>query len=453
MFNQLRTRHILAFVVFCVLLSVGLLFIHTRRRTSHSVPPEQESKVTITQEVTSAKGIPAGGPSQGTLDGQRPTEVGVKRLPVSAPPSPLSPSQLPPRMPAASQLPSEAEQEKAWQQQEGEWIKNLTAGMDAFTAAKYLYDNHYRAKTEPYIRRFAAQALAENPNHFDTLLLWTDLLPRKSYAYNPEQEAGYRKLLEMDPNSVSALVGLADAMYWVQPEEAIEHLEKAKLQDPGLANAYLGFAYQRVGDYDKALEILKARPENDIVAQAHLHGIESGEPYIPPIQRAVSPPQEHSEEDGAFMDVPLNTDSGFSTETETPHSAPPKVRTQDTSGGLSDAEIEHLFDNMTDAQLETLDRFLRDEFPEEYAKFLDAESEISAGRNREDIEAEFTPHEFRDAYQLLEKYGPEEGMERLRKASPRLARKIVRELNKRKAASRRHRSGESKPQPTTPPED
>ncbi len=39
------------------------------------------------------------------------------------------------------------------------------------------------------------------------------------------------------------VIGLADAIYCVQPEGAISHLEKAKLQDPSLANAYLVFAY------------------------------------------------------------------------------------------------------------------------------------------------------------------------------------------------------------------
>lgn len=265
--NQLNTRHIVAFVLLCIFLGVGILSIHTQRRTSPPVPPEQGPEVPAPQETTSGGRIPTE-PPQGTLDEQRPTAVSVNRLPVSPPPSPLPLSQIPSTMPPASQLPSEAEQKKDWLRREEERIENLTAGMDALTAARFLYKlNRGRVgRYAPYIRELTAQALTENPNDFDTILLWTRLQPRKSYAHNPEQEVGYRKLLEIDPNSVSALVGLADAIYWVQPEEAIEHLEKAKLQDPGLANAYLGFAYQRVGNYDKALELLKAKPENDIVA-------------------------------------------------------------------------------------------------------------------------------------------------------------------------------------------
>lgn len=153
------------------------------------------------------------------------------------------------------------------------------------------------------------------------------------------------------------------------------------------------------------------------------------------------------------MDIHLNTDSEFSTETETPQRSAPEVRTQDTSDGLSDAEIELLFDNMTDAQLEEFERCIRDEFPEEYAKFLDEESEISEGRRLQEIEAEFTPNERRDAYQTLEKSGPEEGMERLREENPRLARKIARELKRRKTTARRQPRGESKLQPSTSSED
>ena len=451
--NQLNTRHLLAFVVLCLLLGACLLFIHTWRRTSPHAPPEQGPKVTAPQEAMQGGRIPAE-PPQGTLDGKRPTEVSVNPFPVSPPPAQLLPSQLPPTMPAASQLPSEAEQKKEWLRQEEERIENLTAGMDAFTAAKFIYElNRGReGRYAPYIRELTAQALAENPNDFDTILLWTRLQPRKSYAHNPERETGYRKLLEMDPNSVSALVGLGAAIYWVQPEEAIEHLEKAKLQNPSLANAYLGFAYQRVGDYDKALEILKARPENDIVAQAHRHGIESGEPYIPPIHREISPQQEHSGEDSTFRDVPLNPNPGLSTETETLQHSTPEVRTEDTSGGFNDADIDAFFENMTAQKIDALEQFIRDEFPE-YARFLDEEPEISEGRSRQEIEAEVTPNELRDAYQTLEKYGPNEGLKQLQAENPRLARKIARELKRHKATSRRKPLGESKRQSSTSSED
>lgn len=279
MLNQLKNQHMLVFAVLCLLLGAVLLFIHRQRSASPPLPPEPVAKALGLPKTNPSGRIPVEGPSQGGFNKQ---EVHVNSLPVS-----LQPSQLPPSLPAASQLPSETEQAKAWLQQEEERVENLTAGMDAFTAAKFLYElnggreGHYT----PYIRELTVQALAENPNDFDTILLWTRLQPYQSYAHNPEREAGYRKLLEMEPTSLAALVGLGESIYWVQPEEAVQHLEKAKLKDPGLANAYLAFAYQRLGDYDKALDILKERPENDIVAQAHLLGIESGEPYIPPIQR------------------------------------------------------------------------------------------------------------------------------------------------------------------------
>ena len=441
--NQLNTRHILAFVLLCIFFGVGILFIQTRRRTSPSVPSEQVSKVSAPQEATPAEGVPAEGPPQEALSVQNPVEIGVKRLSVSPPPGQLSPSQFPPPMPPASQLPSEAEQKKEWLRQEEERIEALTAGMDAFTAAKYLYDNHYGANTEPYIRRFAAQALSENPNDFDTLLLYTNLLPYKRNAHNPEREAGFRKLLEINPNSLSALVGLAETIYWFQPEEAIEHLEKAKQQDPGLANAYLGFAYQRIGNYDKALEVLKARPENDIVAQAHLHGIESGEPYIPPLVRETRQ-TELEGPDETFTGSALDTETRFSTETD-PAAGTDNMPSAETSGGISDAEwaeIQTLFENMTTQELYVFEQFIRDEFPE-YAKFLDGEADTSESMSRKEIEAEFS-----DAYQTLKKYGPDEGLKRLQVENPRLARQIAHEL-KRRAVSRRQPKRQDK-QPPSP---
>lgn len=321
MLNQLKNRHMLAFAVLCLFLGAALLFIHRQRSASTPLPPEPVAKAPGLQKTNPAGRIPVEGPSQGAFNKQG---VYVNSLPVSLPSS-----QLPPSLPAASQLPSETEQAKAWLQQEEERVENLTAGMDAFTAAKFLYElNRGReGRYTPYIRELTVQALAENPNDFDTILLWIRLQLYQSYAHNPEREAGYRKLLEMEPTSLAALVGLGESIYWVQPEEAVQHLEKAKLKDPGLANAYLAFAYQRLGDYDKALDILKERPENDIVAQAHLHGIESGEPYIPPIQREVSP-QRLSPTEETMPDVPWNSASGESAETETHQRLTPEGLTE-----------------------------------------------------------------------------------------------------------------------------
>jgi tetratricopeptide (TPR) repeat protein len=72
-------------------------------------------------------------------------------------------------------------------------------GMDVLSAAKFLYS----VGVYNYAFEYADAAWAENPDSFEVLLLRTQLNP--SFK---GQEAGYRRLLEMIPDSAEALVGL-----------------------------------------------------------------------------------------------------------------------------------------------------------------------------------------------------------------------------------------------------
>ncbi len=189
----------------------------------------------------------------------------------------------------------------------------LTEGMDAFSAAKYI-----NALGHPnYARKYIEWAFAENPESFEVLLLWT------RSRLGAESEAGYRKLLEMNPNSVEVLAELGGLLCDQHPEEAIVYLKKANQLDPqgqvGLTS--LGFSYQRLGEYDKALAAFKKRYEfnRSPLVMGQILAIESGNPLIKPLQHEPqkqlpieTPPEVPSQEE-----VPAipNTPDGLKGET------------------------------------------------------------------------------------------------------------------------------------------
>ncbi|MCH8290636.1 tetratricopeptide repeat protein, partial [Candidatus Poribacteria bacterium] len=163
-------------------------------------------------------------------------------------------------------------------------IEILTEGMDTLDAAKYLRELHMFDDALEYAER----ALIENPESFEALLLRTQLLPSDR---QDEREAGLRRLLQMNPNSVEALVGLGATINSSQPSEAIQHLQKAIKIAPsykrGLAYVALGDSYERLGRYDEALAAFRKAYQihPGQVAGAHIRAIEEGNPIIKPMQR------------------------------------------------------------------------------------------------------------------------------------------------------------------------
>ena len=160
-----------------------------------------------------------------------------------------------------------------------EEVDILVEGLDALSAAKFLKTlGGYAA----YAREYADKALAENPDDFETLLVWTKLR-----VDDEEREYGYRRLLEMAPNSITVLTGLGCLLANDAPEEAIEHLEKANSLDATAGLYELGWAYQRVGEYDKAVTALKKAYQryNRPRMLSEIRSIEAGTPQVPLIQQ------------------------------------------------------------------------------------------------------------------------------------------------------------------------
>ena len=308
-----------------------------------------------------------------------------------------------------------------------EEIDILVEGLDNLSAAKYL-------KTlggyNDYAREYAEKALAENPDDFETLFIWTRLQERSE---DDKREAGYRKLLEMDPNFVPALVGLGSMLKEDTPEEAIELLQKANSLDPSEGLYELAWAYQRIGEYDKAVPMLNKAYEryNHRWMLSEITSIEAGTPQIPLIQRESQEDRQNEVDNKvnkALLTEPVPPTSDESIERETEKGAHNPFRTDldklNSGPPNNDAEIRAFFEQLADTELAEFKKYLTEEFPTLLPK------EPTRMPLREDINAgNFSPKNFNQALETLKRYGPQEGLHRISKDNPKLARYIQHILN------------------------
>ena len=153
-------------------------------------------------------------------------------------------------------------------------IEIWTDGFSALNAAKFLGAGG-GALDGKYAIEFAQKALDENPNDFHTLYLWSILHdfnggPFYNRELEDKAESGYRRLLEMNPNSVPVLHSLGYHLYIERdikedPKQSIAEsivlLQKSVQLDPtylkGSSLYRLAKSYYAVRDTAKAIETLK----------------------------------------------------------------------------------------------------------------------------------------------------------------------------------------------------
>ena len=111
--------------------------------------------------------------------------------------------------------------------------------------------------TDEKIRRMVDLMYAENPDDFDTLLLWViagGIDGNWVYSYGEEKTAATRRLYEMNPNHPWVLHKLAKCLLGTNPQEALGYAQKAQELDPRyLPLGVEGLCYFQMGDYRKAL--------------------------------------------------------------------------------------------------------------------------------------------------------------------------------------------------------
>ena len=300
-------------------------------------------------------------------------------------------------------------------------VEILTEGMDALRAAKYLKSLIYYSE---YVEKFARQAVDEDPNSFEALLLWAGYQERDS----TESEMAYRKLVDMDPTSVDAWVGLGHSLWYNHPEEAIEHLHKANSLDPNAGLYILGDAYQRLGEYDKALETYKKAFEIEPIPPTFgdIRTLEAGKYSIYPINRE-EPSLGTETEDMPIQDgvaplppaeEPVTSETQVTLENDHQETAP----IQETVP-LTQQEIDDFLQQLN-ASGQSFDELL---------KALDKSDSLVPTEKRIEtfLQERFSPERLNRASETLNRYGPEEGLRRLQKEDPEIAKQIGRLINRR----------------------
>ena len=187
----------------------------------------------------------------------------------------------------------------------------LTEGMDALSAAKYLesLDGHY-GDLRDIVRKYAERAVAENPGDFDALLFKI-----QRTIDDQEQEAGYRQLYKMNPDSVEVLYGLGDVLSYHHPEEAIVHLEKVVTLDPKHQDAM----YRLSASYDSAGKLTKALTAAEKAYQ--IVPTRMGKGYVDSLKRRIENEQNEVtdvQEKGTEPSKPDSTAVSVPSETEAP---------------------------------------------------------------------------------------------------------------------------------------
>ncbi len=273
----MRQHRLVLIYVLTLGLVVASLFLY-RRQT------EQEKDGHITSEMTAPESLPRMSGQRGGYDRSdnmsQDSAPAVERTvePVSNPESLIPDSKKERIRNVYERL---ADQGIFQSNPHPEEIAILTEGMDSLSGAKYLNElGHFG-----YAFEYADRAWAENPESFEALMLRTQLLPEDRLN---EQEPGFRQLLQMDPDSFEASLGLGLLIMGDRPLEAISYLEAAIRRNPSASGGYfgLGYAYERLGLYDNALTAYQEAYQNGggPLIIFHIDAIKQGKPMIPPIE-------------------------------------------------------------------------------------------------------------------------------------------------------------------------
>ena len=309
--------------------------------------------------------------------------------------------------------------------------------LDAARAFKYLASlpGHQKEATA-----YARRVLSEDPENLDARFY---LL--RSEPDDTTRTAAYRDILETHPDSVLAMNGLGSSLYFDHPEEAIQVLKKAQSLGSQHVGFALGRAYERLGDYKTAWihyrKALILDPDGQLIYM-HMDGIAKGEPLYKPIQpstQTLMPPTG----DGAQVPLPQETEAD-ATAVETEPSETP-LWNQPTSTAVQTAEDKYNARAAAAEQAYQEFRKLGGKSHQEFQAFIDwvqhAENEPATSQDflsqqmkshlTKGAISQFDAERIVRAFEILERYGPEEGLRHLQETDPEIAEQIRRNPPKR----------------------
>ena len=300
--------------------------------------------------------------------------------------------------------------------------------------------------------KYAKRVIAEDPSSPEALE--AGLYLGRALEDPHEKQTYLLGALEHHPNSPLALDELGDLLSYDQPELSIPYLKKATKLDPNLgADAELGVAYERLGDYKTAWmhykKALKHDPDDYCII--NLRAIENGKPILFPIVRdpAEDPVLDSS---AARQDMPtLTPTDDVDTFVHLPEDDddlfPPAVPETPTPEDMARQEAERqaserraLLDRMREQQqmeqeayFKELEEFINwaesimHDAPIDTNNFLAKELE----RHLLEQKTTFDADRITRGFEMIQRYGQDEGINRLEKIDLQLAKEVKRMLNRK----------------------
>ncbi len=134
-------------------------------------------------------------------------------------------------------------------------------------------DIELRSAVSGKVPAIVDMAYAQNPDDFDTLLLWVLAGGNLVDLYGEEKTAATRRLSEMNPDHPWVLHKLAKCLLGHNPQEALGYAQKAQELDARyLPLGAEGLCYFQMGDYAAALASFR---------RSHQYAVETSQPtYI-----------------------------------------------------------------------------------------------------------------------------------------------------------------------------
>lgn len=279
---------------------------------------------------------------------------------------------------------------------------------------------------------YARSVLARDPVNTDAQLLLLSTEPDNTSAV-----AGYKAIVNREPENNRALSALGYRLHYDHPEEAIPYLKRA--------NTYfgLGLAHERLGDLKTAWLYYRKQQmlRNSGLIEHRKRAIEMGKPLYEPISGASDVPPVHDEVSIERMEEPHDEPQASVSE------APPMGGPESFSEGRPSSE-----DRLTDADRREAARAAAERAhaaeQQEFDKFMKwAENTMNVEESLDFLSIEMaahlkgrrstvSPERIIRAYELIERSGFKEGIHLIRANDPELAEQIERWTEKRQNPDR-----------------
>lgn len=320
--------------------------------------------------------------------------------------------------------------------------------MDSYEAFQYIISVAPVDIEEPAIE-YAKRVIGEDPRSSEALE--AGLYIARMTKDPHEAETYLMGALKYHPNSGKALSELGSLLSFDKPSEAILHLKKGEFYNPGYVNSQLGVAYERLGDYKSAwLHYKKALKHNpDDYCWVNLGAIARGEPILFPVAREVpaGPTFEGASVPERSSDAVLSSESDsyidifpfIEVDEEVSPSSPEVPSPPDPS--VMDSEhaafLEFLHEQERAAQEAQAAYFKRVNDFIEMAESLEKNAPVATNdflekeleRHLLGKQTSVAPDRLIRGFEMMNKYGREEGLKRLEKHDPKLAEQVKRLLN------------------------